>query len=97
LTPPEAPFEAPWQAQAFALTVALHAQGAFSWPEWSAALGRELAGGAAYYEAWLTALEGLVRAKGLSNGAELAERRTAWERAYLATPHGSPVELGAAH
>ena len=32
---PETPFEEPWQAQAFALTVDLHARGAFSWNEWA--------------------------------------------------------------
>jgi nitrile hydratase accessory protein len=31
-------FSAPWQAQAFALALALHERGAFTWPEWAAAL-----------------------------------------------------------
>ena len=35
----EAPvFTAPWEAQAFAMAVALHERGLFTWPEWAAAL-----------------------------------------------------------
>ena len=36
-------FSAPWEAQAFALAVDLHARGAFTWAEWTAALAREIA------------------------------------------------------
>src|SRR5579862_7570848 len=35
-------FDEPWQAQAFALAVQLHAAGAFSWTDWAAALADEL-------------------------------------------------------
>ena len=38
-------FAAPWEAQAFAMAVELHARGAFTWKEWSAALGSEIASG----------------------------------------------------
>ena len=31
-------FAEPWQAEAFAMTVALHERGLFSWGEWAAAL-----------------------------------------------------------
>lgn len=92
-------FEAPWQAQAFALTVQLHAEGAFTWPEWAQALSEELkaAGpdddGSRYYEHWLAALERLVAAKRLANPDALCERKRAWEAAYLRTPHGKPVTL----
>ena len=94
---PEAPFEAPWQAQAFALAVALNAQGAFTWPEWSAALGAALAEApdAPYWERWLAALERLAAGAGLTAESEMAERTQAWRRAYEATPHGQPVALGA--
>ena len=37
-------FAEPWQAQAFALAVRLHAEGAFTWTEWAAALSQALAG-----------------------------------------------------
>ena len=93
--PPQSPFEEPWQAQTFALTLALHQRGAFSWTEWAAALANAIAAapGAPYYESWLAALEGLARAKNLTDSAELSQRKHAWEAAYLHTPHGKPVEL----
>jgi nitrile hydratase accessory protein len=92
-------FEAPWQAQAFAITLQLHEQGAFSWSEWAEALSRELkaAGptddGSRYYEHWLAALERLVAAKSLARPDALSSRKQAWEAAYLRTPHGKPVTL----
>jgi nitrile hydratase accessory protein len=92
-------FAAPWQAQVFALTVELHAQGAFSWPEWTNALGAQLAAagpeddGSQYYEHWLSALERLVVAKQLAATAALGKRKLAWAAAYLRTPHGQPVSL----
>ena len=46
-----------------------------------------------YYQHWLAALEHLAIAKGLSGAGELAQRVQAWRDAYLATPHGQPVEL----
>ena len=46
-----------------------------------------------YYQHWLAALEHLAIAKGLSGAGELAQRVQAWREAYLATPHGQPVEL----
>ncbi|HWD67771.1 MAG TPA: nitrile hydratase accessory protein [Caulobacteraceae bacterium] len=92
---PEATFDEPWQAQAFALTVELHARGALSWPEWSAALGAAIAEAphAPYYERWLVALERLVLARGFTDSAELIDRKTAWRQAYERTPHGQPVTL----
>lgn len=92
-------FAEPWEAQAFALAVQLHAQGAFTWAEWAEALSERLkaAGpdddGARYYEHWLAALERLVAAKRLAGGDELAQRKQAWAEAYRHTPHGRPVEL----
>ena len=95
-------FAEPWQAQAFALAVQLNAEGAFSWPEWAAALAAELSGdpgddGSRYYEHWVAAFERLAAAKGFSGPAELARRKADWARAYRHTPHGKPVELAAAH
>ena len=60
-------FNEPWEAQAFAMAVALHAKGLFSWREWAEALSREIKAaelspchdaGTAYYTHWLAALEG---------------------------------------
>jgi nitrile hydratase accessory protein len=70
LNPPEPdrPFDAPWQAQVFAMTLALHARGAFSWPDWTRALGAQLALGAPdgsdYWDCWVVALERMVAAQG---------------------------------
>ena len=35
-------FNAPWEAQAFAMTLALHERGMFDWNEWAASLIGEL-------------------------------------------------------
>ena len=95
-------FAEPWQAQAFALAVRLSGQGHFTWKEWAAALAGELKSaadrgeaddGSHYYEHWLTALERLVTAKGLSNPTEMIARKEAWADAYRHTPHGKPVQL----
>jgi len=100
--PAERVFAEPWEAQAFALAVRLSAQGHFSWKEWTAALAEELKAavdrgepddGTRYYHHWLAALERLVVAKGLTDGAALLARKDAWADAYRHTPHGKPVEL----
>ena len=95
-------FNAPWEAQAFAMTLALYERGLFTWPEWAAALAAEIgraqaAGdpddGSTYYRHWLAAIERLAAEKGLASEARLAERREAWDRAAHATPHGRPILL----
>lgn len=98
-------FAEPWQAQAFALAVHLSAAGHFAWKEWAAALADELKSavdrgepddGSHYYHHWLAALERLVTQKRLSDPAAMVARKEAWAEAYRRTPHGKPVELGAA-
>jgi nitrile hydratase accessory protein len=95
-------FREPWEAQAFALAVALNGRGLFGWDEWAATLGEEIraaqqAGdpdtGATYYHHWLKALERMVARKGVADGAALARYRDAWARAAGRTPHGAPVTL----
>jgi nitrile hydratase accessory protein len=97
-------FAEPWEAQAFALAVKLSEQGHFTWKEWADTLAEEIKAasnrgefddGSRYYHYWLTTLERLVAAKGLSNSAELQARKDAWADAYRHTPHGKPVELAA--
>ncbi len=97
-------FGAPWQAQAFAMTVALHERGLFTWPEWAAALSARIRAepaqpdedaGDAYYRQWLAALEDLVTAKGAATPGDLARYRHAWDHAADRTPHGQPIELQA--
>ena len=98
-------FEAPWQAQAFALAVKLSELGHFTWKTWARTLADELAAadargepddGSHYYHHWVAALERLVVERGLSEVSALEERKEAWADAYRHTPHGQPVELGRA-
>ena len=95
-------FGAPWEAQAFAMALALHERGVFTWPEWAAALGAEIkraqaAGdpdtGETYYRHWLATLERLVAAKGVASADTLHRYRDAWDHAASRTPHGTPIEL----
>ena len=91
-------FGAPWEAQAFAMTLALHERGAFTWREWSAALATEIArgepdDGSHYYEHWLAALEELVDSKRVIAHDELDRRVDEWDAAARATPHGKPIVL----
>lgn len=96
-------FAEPWQAEAFAMTLSLHARGLFTWKEWAERLAAaisaaQVAGdpdqGDTYYKHWLSALEGVVVEAGLLDSAALAARHDAWERAARATPHGEPIVLG---
>lgn len=95
-------FGAPWQAQAFALTLALHERSLFTWPEWAQLLATCIAAapaqpaedaGDAYYRQWLAALEQMVARIGASTAPELARYRAAWDHAADRTPHGQPIEL----
>jgi nitrile hydratase accessory protein len=92
--PPDDPvFDAPWQAEAFAIVVALHQRGLFSWPEWAETLGAEIKSGDPYYDCWLRALETMLRAKSVATEAEIDQLTEAWHRAAHATPHGKPILL----
>ena len=74
LTDGEEPvFSEPWEAHVFAITVGLHAQGYFSWAEWSQHLADAVAAAAELpdYEIWLQALEKLLTAKGIVKRREL--------------------------
>jgi len=95
-------FREPWEAQAFAMTLALHDRGLFSWPEWAAALSLEIKRaqaegdpdtGETYYQHWLKALERLVAEKGVTTKETLTRYRDAWDHACDRTPHGKPIEL----
>ncbi len=95
-------FREPWEAQSFAMVVALHERGLFTWNEWTETLVGEIkraqeAGdpdtGETYYHHWLAALECIVAAKDLTDAATLARTQSAWSRAALRTPHGQPIVL----
>lgn len=97
MNPPENPFDAPWQAQAFAMTVALHQAGLFTWTEWAATLNKALQGaapdGSDYYTCWLRALEAILTEKTATTPAEVDALAQRWQAAAHATPHGQPILL----
>lgn len=95
-------FNAPWEAQAFAMTVTLHERGVFTWTEWAAALSAEIKRaqadgdpdtGETYYRHWLATLENLIAEKGVTTRSDLHRYRDAWDHAADRTPHGQPIEL----
>jgi nitrile hydratase accessory protein len=98
-------FREPWQAKAFAFVVLLHREGHFTWDDWVRTLAEEIAAfpqradedaELAYHRQFLTALEKIVATRGLTTPEAMLARKLAWRRAYLATPHGHPVDLAAA-
>ena len=95
-------FREPWEAQAFAMAVALQERGVFTWKEWAATLGEEIKAaqgrgdpdtGTTYYHHWLAALERIASRKAVTDQPTLARYRDAWDRAARRTPHGTPIEL----
>jgi nitrile hydratase accessory protein len=95
-------FREPWEAQAFAMALALHARGLFSWNEWAAALADQIRraqangdpdSGETYYRHWLSTLEKLIAEKGVTTAETLHRYREAWDHAADRTPHGSPIAL----
>lgn len=96
-------FAEPWQAQVFAMTVALHERGHLQWSEWADHLARAIRDaqaqgdpddGSTYYRHWLVALERLLVDKGLAQPLVLTALRQAWRVAAESTPHGRPLQLG---
>lgn len=97
-------FKAPWEAQAFAMAVALHEGGLFTWKEWAATLAEVIAevrglgeadDGSDYYRHWMTALERIAARKSLVTEDSLHRRRDEWDEAARHTPHGQPIVLPA--
>jgi nitrile hydratase accessory protein len=95
-------FREPWEAHAFAMALALHARGLFTWNEWAAALADQIKRaqaegdpdtGETYYRHWLATLEYLVAANGVATSEALHRCRDAWDHAADRTPHGKPIEL----
>ena len=92
-------FHEPWEAQAFALVVALHQAGHFTWNEWVDTISAEIRQaqasgdpdlGNTYYHHWLAALEKIVLAKRLTHDVDLRLRRI--ECAFnVPGQHGPPA------
>lgn len=92
-------FAEPWQAQAFALVVALAERGVFTWAEWARALGAQVGradaalDGSDYYARWLAALEALLAERQVAAGSDIETLAAAWQRAAHATPQGRQILL----
>ncbi|CAN7372609.1 nitrile hydratase accessory protein [Phyllobacterium sp. LjRoot231] len=92
-------FAEPWQAEAFAMVVALHDRGLFTWEEWANALSVKIKRPGAlddasdYYHCWLEALELLIASKNVADKHDIDQLAAAWQRAAHATPHGQPITL----
>lgn len=98
MTATETTFAAPWEAQVFAIVVALQEAGLFTWAEWAAQLGaviRPTEGPEqpADYGRWLAALETILAERGVADDATVSARTAAWLRAAEATPHGQAIRL----
>ena len=95
---PEAPFEEPWQAQLFALTVALNEAGHFSWSEWAAIFGPLVKDTEAerYWDVWSDAIIAMLENKGFAKVSDVRILSERWQAAARATPHGQPIVLSSA-
>mgnify|MGYP006234734471 FL=1 len=96
------PFDEPWHAEVFAVTVHLSDQNLFSWAEWTDAIGekistvklrRSIDGSDDYYNLWLQALIELISTKGITDAEAISGVQDRWADAYRNTPHGKPVKL----
>lgn len=90
---PEQPFASPWQAQAFALAVALNEAGFLDWGDWSEAFGAVRAAEGNYFTDWVATLEAILARRGLADPAEVDALAAAWARAAEATSHGQSISL----
>ncbi|NBT41162.1 MAG: nitrile hydratase accessory protein [Alphaproteobacteria bacterium] len=99
---PHKPFDEPWHAEVFAVTVHLSERSLFSWAEWTEALGEQISkvklrrhidGSNDYYNLWLQALIELISTKGLTDAETILVVQNRWADAYRNTPHGKPVKL----
>lgn len=95
LSPDTPDFAEPWQAEVFAMVVALHERGLFSWSQWSHALSTQVkaSGGENYYAACLAALENLLVSLNVTATTDVDALTKAWQRAAHATPHGQTILL----
>ena len=96
------PFDEPWHAEVFAVTVHLSDQNLFSWAEWTDAIGEKIStvklirpidGSNDYYNIWLQALIELISTKGITDVETISDVQDRWTAAHRNTPHGKPVNL----
>jgi nitrile hydratase accessory protein len=78
-------FAEPWESRAFGMAVALYDSGAFTWPQFQAALITRIAAWEAqpgceswsYYQHWLGALEDVLASDGTVGSDEVTDRAVA--------------------
>ena len=96
------PFDEPWHAELFAVTVHLSERNLFSWAEWTGAMSEKISkvklmrpidGSDDYYNIWLQALIELISAKGITDAETISDVQDRWTAAHRNTPHGKPVKL----
>ena len=96
------PFDEPWHAEVFAVTVHLSDQNLFSWAEWTDAIGEQISkmklirpidGSNDYYNIWLQALIELISNKAITDAEAISDVQNCWADAYRNTHHGKPVKL----
>ena len=96
------PFDEPWHAEVFAVTVHLSDQNLFSWAEWTDAIGekistvklrRSIDGSDDYYNLWLQALIDLISNKGITDAEAILDVQNRWADAFRNTPHGKPIKI----
>ncbi len=92
------PLREPWEAQSFAMALALHRAGMFQWREWAAMLAEEIeraqaAGdpdtGETYYRHWQAMLERMIVERGLSDTQAIDRHSSAWAHAARPTARRS--------
>jgi nitrile hydratase accessory protein len=83
----EPQFDAPWQARAFSVVVAMHQQGVFEWNEFQSRLiekvqnndhGGEMSK-AVYYRQWMAAFQQLIIDKEICELEEIKQRTTEFQ------------------
>ena len=96
------PFDEPWHAELFAITVHLSERNLFSWAEWTDAIGekissvklrRSIDGSDDYYNLWLQALIELISNKGITDAEAILDVQNRWADAFRNTPHGKPIKI----
>lgn len=96
------PFEQPWHAEIFAVTIHLSETNLFSWVEWTQTLCQHISAENTvrvinrtddYYQVWLNALIELLSEKGVADLETITSMQNRWADAYRNTPHGEPVNL----
>ena len=96
------PFDEPWHAELFAVTVHLSERNLFSWAEWTDAIGEQISkvrlirpidGSNDYYNIWLQVLIELISTKGITDVETISDVQDRWAAAYGNTPHGKPVKF----